>query len=520
MGTDFFAAERAANTVWTAEQKAIFDAVKSLPRGGALAVLARAGAGKTTTAVESLQYARRSDEKNKAMFLAFNRRNGDELHQKTPSNVVGSTFHSVVMRTSSTPLEIGKNWRLAKAIIPSRRYKLRAPAVQLSSLAKNLGVGLVLPDTVDLWRELVFEYGIRHQKRYSPTLVAETARRLFHASLEDVEHADFDDYLYICARDGVGDFFEPLDWLYIDEFQDTNPTQMLVIDRMREASGGSTRLVLIGDPKQAIYGWRGAGIQSFEMGVSRYRADVLPLTTSWRCPKNVIASAQELVPDIQARPNADDGDVEHLSGLDFSLNSVEDGDVVLCRNNAPLFELALEAIQAKRKVNIAGKGLDKKVIRLFERLFKREDPSNGASVFAEEIVRINDEYRDRPMAKSILLDEVTAASLVWRLVREMGSHYDSGWKTPALFYEDVMACLADIFFDPAKTEPTEGLTFSTIHMAKGLEWDNVWFYRTELIPSRAALSLGGWHVEQEENLDYVARTRAKSRLVLICCGEG
>lgn len=519
MTTDFFAVEKAANTTWTPEQRAIFDAVKSLPRGGALAVLARAGAGKTTTAVESLQYARRAGESNKAMFLAFNKRNGDELHQKTPANVVGATFHSVVMRASPMQLEIGKIWRLAKEIIPSRHYKLRAPAVQLASLAKNLAVGILAPDTLDIWKTLILEYGIRHQKRYDLKRVGLVAQELFHASLQDSTQADFDDYLYVCARDGFGDSFKPLDWLYIDEFQDTNPTQMLVIDRIREASGGSTRLVLIGDPKQAIYGWRGAGVQSFEMGVSRYRAEVLPLTTSWRCPREVIASAQELVPDIRAREDAADGSVETVPGADFDLSQVDDGDVVLCRNNAPLFELALQAIEANRKVNVAGKGLDKKVIRLFERLFRREDPSDGRTIFAQEIVRINDEYRDRPMAKSLLLDEVEAARAVWEIVRSSGASYNDGWATPAAFYEDASRCLSEIFFDPAKDQNLEGLTFSTIHMAKGLEWDTVWFYRPELIPSRAAITLGGWHLEQEDNLDYVARTRAKRDLRFVVRGE-
>jgi len=58
-----------------------------------------------------------------------------------------------------------------------------------------------------------------------------------------------------------------------------------------------------------------------------------------------------------------------------------------------------------------------------------------------------------------------------------------------------------------------GVCISTIHKTKGLENDVVFFLCPELIPSKFAEQ--PWEFKQEENLEYVALTRAKSKLIYI-----
>ena len=49
--------------------------------------------------------------------------------------------------------------------------------------------------------------------------------------------------------------------MLVDEFQDTDPVQWQI---MQTAFGdGKTTLVLIGDPKQAIYAFRGADVYAY-----------------------------------------------------------------------------------------------------------------------------------------------------------------------------------------------------------------------------------------------------------------
>ena len=59
----------------------------------------------------------------------------------------------------------------------------------------------------------------------------------------------------------------------------------------------------------------------------------------------------------------------------------------------------------------------------------------------------------------------------------------------------------------------EGVCLSTIHKAKGLEADNVFILAKSLMPSIYARQ--EWEVISEENLEYVAITRAKKTLQYI-----
>lgn len=58
-----------------------------------------------------------------------------------------------------------------------------------------------------------------------------------------------------------------------------------------------------------------------------------------------------------------------------------------------------------------------------------------------------------------------------------------------------------------------GICLSTIHKAKGLEWDTVYFLDRDLIPSKYAIQ--EWQLTQEDNLMYVGITRAHESLYFV-----
>ncbi len=64
----------------------------------------------------------------------------------------------------------------------------------------------------------------------------------------------------------------------VDEFQDTDPVQWDVIDR---AFRGQSTLILIGDPKQAIYAFRGGDIVTY-LKAARTAGDRRTLGVNWR----------------------------------------------------------------------------------------------------------------------------------------------------------------------------------------------------------------------------------------------
>jgi len=74
----------------------------------------------------------------------------------------------------------------------------------------------------------------------------------------------------------------------VDEFQDTDPVQWQVLDR---AFSGHATVVLIGDPKQAIYGFRGGDVVTY-LDAARTAAARATLGTNWRTDEELLGQLQ------------------------------------------------------------------------------------------------------------------------------------------------------------------------------------------------------------------------------------
>lgn len=129
---------------------------------------------------------------------------------------------------------------------------------------------------------------------FATAVRAETERRKRLAGLRD-----FDDLL-VLLHDVLADtehgprachrIRERYRVALVDEFQDTDPLQW---DILRRAFHGHTTLVLVGDPKQAIYAFRGAEVLSYLDAVAH--ADTRKeLTTNWRSDAGLLAALDHL----------------------------------------------------------------------------------------------------------------------------------------------------------------------------------------------------------------------------------
>lgn len=81
----------------------------------------------------------------------------------------------------------------------------------------------------------------------------------------------------------------------VDEFQDTDPVQWQVIDR---AFSGRSTVILIGDPKQAIYAFRGGDIVTY-LHAAQTAGDKQTLGTNWRSDSVLVDSLQAVLRDAQ-----------------------------------------------------------------------------------------------------------------------------------------------------------------------------------------------------------------------------
>ncbi len=117
-------------------------------------------------------------------------------------------------------------------------------------------------------------------------------------------------------------------------------------------------------------------------------------------------------------------------------------------------------------------------------------------------------WRDKQVAKFTAKGEEEKADAVTDRVDCVLTVVDNMENTRTRTIPELINCLESMFSDENGV-----LTLSTIHKAKGKEYPTVGIYRPELMPSKWARQ--DWQVMQEDNLIYVARTRAKERLVYL-----
>lgn len=255
-----------------------------------------------------------------------------------------------------------------------------------------------------------------------------------------------------------------------------------------------------------IYGFTGAMIDSLDTIAREFGATEMPLTVSYRCARRIVERAQAWVPYIEASDTAPEGVVQDEVPLHAALATLTAEDAVLCRQTAPLVSVAYGLIARGRACRILGKEIGEGLVNLIE-----QQRARGLPRLAEKL----EIWREREMAKFIARGEETRAEAVADRVNCILVIVDSLPETertvPAL-----VARIQQMFVDPRKGEKQTVLTLCTVHKAKGKEWSNVAILQPELMPSKAARQ--DWQIEQEDNLQYVAATRAKTRLIY--CADG
>ncbi len=163
-------------------------------------------------------------------------------------------------------------------------------------------------------------HGLRHVLRFDPVLLG-AARRVLHELLADAHERlqDRGALTFGGLLRGARDLLDArpdvaarlrgeIDQLLVDEFQDTDALQCEILERLALEGDEGERpgLFLVGDPKQSIYGWRGADLRAYQGFVARARAaegEVLPLVVNFRSTAAVLDEVERLIePVMQEAP--------------------------------------------------------------------------------------------------------------------------------------------------------------------------------------------------------------------------
>jgi superfamily I DNA/RNA helicase len=487
---------------------------------GNAVVEAVAGSGKTSTMIEAM-----SRMQGRILYLVFNKKNQVEAQGKIKNPaVVVKTFHALgfgMLLSGSRAryqLDGQKVYNICKSIIPKEDGVLIPFVSKLVSLAKISGVGVCEGKAfgdIATWQGIIDHHALSIPEKagceddaecgYSEEQVIILAQKVLSISNQSINAnlIDFDDQIYAPIYMGIKPKQE-FDWVVIDESQDTSDLRR-EIARLHLAPSG--RFIAVGDSRQAIYGFAGADHDSMDKIQKVMEAVSLPLSTCYRCAKNIVAHAQKWNPAIQSFEGQQEGIVRELDwssfSSDFSAWNFSANDAILCRKNAPLASVAFQLLRKGIPCRIEGRDVADSIKALANR-WKVTDLSKLLerleSYLQKELAKL--QKRDQMHKSEQVEDKVeTLKALIERCL-------DSGLRTKA----DLFSTIDRMFGETPAGQVPNCLVLSSVHRSKGLEWNRVFLLdRQQFMPSKAART--DWQMGQEQNLIYVAITRAKCELV-------
>jgi superfamily I DNA/RNA helicase len=490
------------------QQKAVFQWVQT-GRGSAF-VEAVAGAGKTTTIVQACKLMTGS-----VAFAAYNKKIAAEIETKAAEHKLGDqvrvgTFHKFGLnawrRVAGDRLNVDARAKQdAIALELALPDELTAFVTKLTSLAKNSAIGVPgfgRVDDVMAWRAIIDHHDLAddlEDPRDLPVGITFAQRALALSRDMARELIDFDDMIYMPVVTNCRVWQN--DWLLVDEAQDINPARRAIARKMLRPNG---RAIFVGDRHQAIYGFTGADADAVDRITKDFACQLIPLTTTYRCPKAVVAAARDYVDHIEAHPSAPEGIVSEAHEDDLTTLGLTKEDAILCRLTRPLVSTAFKLIRAGIPCHVEGRDIGAGLLKLAGR-WKRIKTVDKLRARLEE-------YMEAEVEKLIAKKQEVKAEAVQDRVETLLVLMD-GCETVT----ELKAKVEGLFTDSEDGHQST-LTLSTVHKSKGREWQRVFVLGfAKFMPSKMARQL--WQMEQENNLIYVAFTRAKAELVIVEVSE-
>lgn len=547
-----------AKISYSPQQMNIFNFIFNVCKN--LVINANAGTGKTFTIVQMCiqLIARFNWHKYDILFLAFNKSIAEEINSKAiewQKDVRGeyilndkgekipvkwmkdiaeiTNMHKFGLRCLNrylrgTNLCIGKDnvdndkyVKLAKTMISDGRTDKQETANTISKLFNLCRINLLKAGDMVAMRKLIKHHDISVDDEII-RITNELMKTAYDFNINNPV-VDFTDMLvYPLALHYRNPNANIIPWykiVFIDECQDLSRAQR----ELMKAAARRGRFVAVGDPNQAINGFAGANNDSFDLIAALPNTEILPLSVNYRCGKNIIRLAQEIVPSIQASDNAIDGIVRTISTIDVDtfqeghyeevvdketgeiIQHYVDGDMVLCRCSAPLVVMCIKLIAAGKAANVMGRDIVASIEALVKKSEAKTIKGFRTWVKTEQDRLALEIAKDKDCSKEEAKQTITYITFMDKVNCILAfAHRESN-------LEYIVKELKSIF----TKERTKGaITFCTCHKSKGLENDRVFIIAPEKLPLEWK-DQQDWEYQQERNLKYVAITRAKKELVFV-----
>jgi DNA helicase-2/ATP-dependent DNA helicase PcrA len=529
------------------EQRAV-----ALATRGPVCVIAGAGTGKTRAITHRIAYAAAigTMDPHKVLALTFTARAAGEMRTRLRSlgvpAVAARTIHAAALKqlTFFWPQVFGGR----TPDLLTTKSGFLTEAIKRAQLQGELSI-----TSRDLLRDIATEIEWAKVSQVAPSdYLSESLKRTVkprinpeqlakvYTAYESVKHQeraiDFEDVLLLTTamieeerevRERVQDQYR---FFTVDEYQDISPLQQRLINAWL---GSRQELCVVGDPAQTIYSFAGATPVFLNSFTQRFpEAEVVRLTTGYRSTPEIIFTANSIlrkgamgnelvaINDHGSKPTitAYNDEVGEIAGIVRAITQ-------LISEGTPAQEIAVLA-----RTNNQLNGLEKAMntanlpyqVRNTERFFERKEVRDflkqvrTASVIPTEGVSWLDELRTlaQPFLTGGAIDGIAA---LLHLARELDG--DSGF-TP----KNLRAYLREVEDRVQQNNPPTMpvTTLSTLHAAKGLEWERVFLIGVSdgILPLENNSTTGDQaSIDEERRLFYVGITRAKSDLRLSYRGK-
>ncbi|MCC5944753.1 MAG: ATP-dependent helicase [Bernardetiaceae bacterium] len=489
----------------TAEQKAIIQSK------GNLKINAVAGSGKTTTIIE---YAKSRPSEAKILYLAFNR----SVREEAQRRFAGLGLHNVRIETAHS---LAYN-----AVVRQRNYQVNPTGYKLNELVNLLKIrskGQLHDEYIIANHVLNFTaYFCNSDKakvqeiNYLDTVFDDKAITFVENFYEEIEKYTriFLKYMHEGKCNVTHDFYLKMyqlskpqlyyDYILFDEGQDASPVMLDIFFNQKQATK-----VIVGDTHQQIYAWRFA-VNSLEQ--TDY--PILHLSTSFRFPQAIADLASDVL-DVKSYFQEHKRVTIKGKGKNPNSESQPEAIAFLARTNIGLLEVAINVTHSKENFSDP--------IYFEGNIHSYTYADSGTSLY--DVLNLyqgkHRNIKDPLIRKMQEIDELedyiektgdANLSMMLKLVKQYGNEIP-----------DLIEDLKKLHIAEGKNREDAHFIFSTVHKAKGMEYDCVAlandfvkeveikanFEHKKEVPKTAQI-----RNNEEINLLYVAVTRAKSRVCI------
>jgi len=447
-----------------------------------IVIEARAGASKTTTCEMIANKVVKP-----SLYIAFNKDIASEAEGRFPSHVTCKTIHSLAYKEiiKFPKSKMGQKLQANLDINDIREVNDVCGFTTFTDEEQEIEFLLNVRDTViSFCQSADKEITDRHIPitEEASTLrdidVVKCAKKYWVTTTEPNTSYKISHDVYLKLYQLYEPCLAEYEVIYLDEAQDSNPVTLDIFNRQVH-----TQRIIVGDPYQAIYEWRGA-INAFEhVPASFKRAE---LTESFRYTQ-AIADLAKIVVSLSG---------EEIELIGRATKGTITTKAILCRKNTTLIYYMLSAVEKRQKVytNVNLKELWGKIYHVASLWYKQQPkwPNKELAMFKDYAT----------LAKAAGKQQDLKALINITSMLTTGNGVNS----------NIAAIKNIIVEDAARAD----IVLSTAHKSKGLEWDEVTLDEDMLTWDRDKEDLSSWieNNPQEINLLYVAVTRGKYKVNL------